>query len=335
MRFIILLVLLDSFFLCIFSGWVDPDTAESHYELKSYVNGEKNVLIFSDEFNVEGRNFANGMDPRWTAMNKNDYTNFALQYYNEKLITTSNGRLNISTVYKDITFSTYVGTSTTESKMTKNYQSGMVQGWNKFCFTGGIVEVSAKLPGSYNIGGLWPAIWLLGNLARATYVGSSNNMWPWSYNKCDRALQLSQLISACNVVNHYNMQPHEGRGAPEVDILEVMPGEEKLVNTPINKPYFSASYQVAPAIQDFTPTDGSPPWNMDLWYHNGISYGTNTSLNIFFYGEDLISPSSPKLNYRADAISANHQIGATHFETFHTYRLEWMNGPDGYLNCKH
>jgi hypothetical protein len=32
-------------------------------------------------------------------------------------------------------------------KLTKNYQSGMVKGWNKFCFTGGIVEVSAKLPG--------------------------------------------------------------------------------------------------------------------------------------------------------------------------------------------
>jgi hypothetical protein len=26
--------------------------------------------------------------------------------------------------------------------ITKNYQSGMVQSWNKFCFTGGIIEVN-------------------------------------------------------------------------------------------------------------------------------------------------------------------------------------------------
>ena len=39
----------------------------------------------------------------------------------------------------------------------KYVQSAMLQSWNKFCFTGGIVEISAKLPGSPRIGGLWPA----------------------------------------------------------------------------------------------------------------------------------------------------------------------------------
>ena len=39
----------------------------------------------------------------------------------------------------------------------KHVQSAMLQGWNKFCFTGGIIEISAKLPGSSRIGGLWPA----------------------------------------------------------------------------------------------------------------------------------------------------------------------------------
>ncbi len=37
----------------------------------------------------------------------------------------------------------------------------MVQGWNKFCLTGGIVEYSAKLPGKSTVGGLWPACKLL------------------------------------------------------------------------------------------------------------------------------------------------------------------------------
>ena len=47
---------------------------------------------------------------------------------------------------------------------------------------------------------MWPAMWLLGNLARATYVGSSNNVWPWSYDTCSKTMQKQQLISACNVV---------------------------------------------------------------------------------------------------------------------------------------
>lgn len=29
-----------------------------------------------------------------------------------------------------------------------NFQSGMVQSWNKFCFTGGYLEFSAILPGN-------------------------------------------------------------------------------------------------------------------------------------------------------------------------------------------
>ena len=66
-------------------------------------------------------------------------------------------------------------------------------GWNKFCFTGGIVEVRAQLPGDAHTGGLWPALWLMGNLARATYVGSSENTWPWSYDKCDRSRQKGQV----------------------------------------------------------------------------------------------------------------------------------------------
>lgn len=33
----------------------------------------------------------------------------------------------------------------------------MIQSWNKFCITGGIVEFSAKLPGDPTVGGLWPA----------------------------------------------------------------------------------------------------------------------------------------------------------------------------------
>ena len=223
-------------------------------------------------------------------MDKDDYTNFALHYYNSELAKTSNGYLNITTVLKDISFTVLPnaldktpGREKKPTKKVKNYQSAMVQGWNKFCFTGGIIEISGKLPGNAYIGGLWPAMWMLGNLARATYVGSSNNMWPWSYDECSKKMQKQQLVSGCNKVNHYDFHPYKGRGAPEIDILEAMPGKEKLgklVKT--NKPYFSTSLQIAPGIPNIHPVVGElPPKN---WYKEGIKIGENTSTNIFFYG---------------------------------------------------
>ena len=57
-----------------------------------------------------------------------------------------------------------------------NFRSGMVQSWNKFCFTGGLVLASVVLPGTNNILGLWPAIWTMGNLGRAGYGASLEGM---------------------------------------------------------------------------------------------------------------------------------------------------------------
>lgn len=86
---------------------------------------------------------------------------------------------------------------------------------------------------------------MLGNLARATYVGSSDYMWPYSYNKCDPNKREAQEINACQKVSHYGMQPGFGRGAPEIDVIEAMQGQiEELPNTNITRPYQSCSYQV-------------------------------------------------------------------------------------------
>lgn len=86
---------------------------------------------------------------------------------------------------------------------------------------------------------------MLGNLARATYVGSSDYMWPFSYNICDPKKRMSQAINACSKVNHYGMLAESGRGAPEIDVVEAMQGdEEKLPSTTILRPYQSCSLQV-------------------------------------------------------------------------------------------
>ena len=90
------------------------------------------------------------------------------------------------------------------------------------------------------------SVWLLGNLARATYVGSSEYIWPYSYNKCDETNRLSQAISACSRVNHFGLQEFRGRGAPEIDLIEAMQGEaDPMQSTSITKPYQSCSFQVA------------------------------------------------------------------------------------------
>jgi hypothetical protein len=100
----------------------------------------------------------------------------------------------------------------------------------------------------------------MGNLARATYVGSSDFMWPYSYNVCNERTRRSQEINACSLVNHYGMLPHQGRGAPEIDVIESMQGEPgKLPNTHIQRPYQSASLQIAPGVEVNRPNLGQRP----------------------------------------------------------------------------
>lgn len=48
-------------------GLIDPDTPKDAYERTSY-NGEKQVLVFSDEFNTDGRTFYDGDDPFFQAV---------------------------------------------------------------------------------------------------------------------------------------------------------------------------------------------------------------------------------------------------------------------------
>ena len=187
-------------------------------------------------------------------------TNEALHFYKPDNVATTNGVLNITTVLQTNKYKAFNEKTKRYYADAKHVQSGMVQGWNKFCMTGGIIEFSAKLPGDPKIGGLWPALWMLGNLARATYVGSSNFVWPYSYGGCDEHNRKSQKISACSKVGHYGMKPGVGRGSPEIDILEAMMGSpEALPHTNITRPYFSTSLQIAPGVEGVRPVLGKLP----------------------------------------------------------------------------
>ncbi|CAM9834883.1 unnamed protein product, partial [Choristocarpus tenellus] len=122
------------------------------------------------------------------------------------------GNLNITTTKEKTQWRGYNPYKKKYETLEKYYRSSMVNTWNKFCFTGGIIEMNATLPGDVETGGLWPAFWLLGNLGRATYEASTNLLWPWSYDKCNRKLQRAQEISACNKVDHFGMHPNKVRG---------------------------------------------------------------------------------------------------------------------------
>jgi beta-glucanase (GH16 family) len=84
-------------------------------------------------------------------------TNAALHFYSDDNAVTKNGVLNITTERKVNAYRAFDEKTKVFYADKKYIQSGMLQSWNKFCFTGGIVEFSAKLPGDAKVGGLWPA----------------------------------------------------------------------------------------------------------------------------------------------------------------------------------
>ena len=49
-------------------GLVDLDTPQDAYTKKDYLTGKEWQLVFSDEFNVDGRSFYPGDDPYWEAV---------------------------------------------------------------------------------------------------------------------------------------------------------------------------------------------------------------------------------------------------------------------------
>ena len=79
--------------------------------------GTKYQLVFSDEFNEEGRTFWPGDDPYWTAVDiwygaTGDY-----EWYSPEAINTTGGNLVI--------------TMTAKETHNLNFQSGMLQSWNR------------------------------------------------------------------------------------------------------------------------------------------------------------------------------------------------------------
>jgi beta-glucanase (GH16 family) len=240
-----------------FPSLIDPDTPlEAHSRVGH--DGKGYELVFSDEFNKEGRTFYPGDDPFWTAVDFHYWPTVDLEWYHPSAITTENGHLKI--------------TMTQEPINDLQFKSGMLQSWNQMCFQWSYYfEISVSLPGNNRIGGFWPGVWTLGNLGRAGYGGTTDGLWPYTYTACDLGTLPNQTWPAgsgqttppgamltddgeplsylpgqrlssctCKGEDHPGPNPSVGRGAPEVDVIEAQ------IDTRRRLGEMSQSAQVAP-----------------------------------------------------------------------------------------
>ncbi|CAR24695.1 beta-glucan synthesis-associated protein KRE6 [Lachancea thermotolerans CBS 6340] len=196
---------------------VDPDTPTSAKTWKAK-DGSEWPLAFSDEFNAEGRTFYDGDDQFWTAPDFHYAATHDLEWYSPDAVTTANGTLKLRMdAYKNHDL---------------YYRSGMLQSWNKLCFTQGYIEASANLPNYGRVIGLWPGMWTMGNLGRPGYLASTEGVWPYSYEACDAGITPNQSspdgisylpgqkLSSCTCDGEDHPNQGVGRGAPEIDIIE-------------------------------------------------------------------------------------------------------------------
>ncbi|KAF1322442.1 Beta-glucan synthesis-associated protein skn1, partial [Globisporangium splendens] len=229
-------------------SWVDPDTPDDRY-LYTSSRGDTWELVMSDEFNTPNRSFKPGDDHMWTSIEKPDGVNAALEIYSHNMTSTAcddDGTCYFYIKAIDEVTHVRVWNDYQDPPGYKNvdfhYRGGMVQSWNKFCFQGGMAEVRVQLPGAVSSESgnpdvkngknarvsalqyypVWPGIWMMGNLGRAIFSASTSRIWPFSYNECndDVFLSSNQRISACDPNPGSGMNPYQGRGAPEIDIIE-------------------------------------------------------------------------------------------------------------------
>ncbi|CAH0477376.1 unnamed protein product [Peronospora belbahrii] len=305
--------------------WIDPDT-ELKFYTASVPKGAYNfggnasfnheyTLIFSDEFNNSKRTFEAGFDAKWTAVNVRDTSNMGQHYFLPQAVQIDKGNLIITTSKPK---HRYRGAK---------YVSGSAQTWNKFCYTGGYVEVRAILPGKWGIPGTWPAIWIMGNIGRAAFLDSQDGTWPWCFDVCapyiEKIEKVKQKINACgNLTNKhdknsypemYGLNPFQGRGATEIDVIEAQ------IRARDEPAYISTSLQIRPSLlDDMRPASENLP-GPNQWYQ-GLKFGEFTRINSDYYGQ-----------LGLDSISALTQLESNAFKSYHIYRLDWSPGPEGYI----
>ena len=286
-----------------------PDEAKTHTSLR----GDTWELVFSDEFNVEGRTFYPNEDVNWEAPDFHYDATTDLEWYSPDACYTEGGTLKL-------------GLDAFENH-DLFYRSGMLQSWNKLCFTQGYIEIGARLPGNGTVAGLWPGLWTLGNLARPGYLATSEGVWPYSYNECDAGITPNQSTAdgtsylpgqrlcscVCSEDSSEHPSPGIGRGAPEIDIIE------GTVSTPSGQESCgtaSQSLQIAP---------------MDIWWMVDYDF-------IEIYNHSVTQMNSWTGGPIQQAVSAASYLNPAWYQiseerSFQKYGVEYLNSrEDGYIS---
>lgn len=283
------------------TGLIDPDTPQEAMTKTSLVDGSTLNLVFSDEFNDENRTFYDGDDPFWFGFDGWYGATQDLEYYDPDAISTSGGVLTLQLDKFE--------------NHNLQYRSGMLNSWNKMCFKGGIWEVSVSLPGPPGVHALWPGIWSMGNLGRPGYLATTDGLWPYTYNSCDAGITPNQSMSdgtshlpgqrlpSCTCPNSDHPTPGTGRGAPEIDIIEVAADYG-------NHGWATAtqSFQVAP---------------FDIWYYPNYEYFSTPDYSLSYVNSYVGGP------YQ-QAVSTTTVLNNDWFDgkAYQRYSYEYSPGSD-------
>jgi beta-glucanase (GH16 family) len=109
-----------------FPTLIDPDTPQAALTSKSLQDSSSDyTLVFSDEFNTEGRSFYPGDDPFWEGSSLHYWQTGDLEWYEPGQLTTKNGALEITLDHFDDISQNY----------NLSYRSGMMSTWNKVSFS--------------------------------------------------------------------------------------------------------------------------------------------------------------------------------------------------------
>ncbi|KAF2470578.1 beta-glucan synthesis-associated protein SKN1 [Lindgomyces ingoldianus] len=289
-------------------GLIDPDTPRNALTRKSH-DGTTQNLVFSDEFNKDGRTFYDGDDPYFQAVDIWYGATQDLEWYDPDAVTTKDGTLNIR-------FDAFKNHGL-------NYRSGMLQSWNKLCYKGGHLEASISLPGRGDTIGFWPGFWSMGNLGRPGYTATSEGLWPYSYhNECDIGITPNQSsldglsylpgmrLPACTCKNEDHPSPGKSRSAPEIDALEgsvtfLGPGNQNGIGQ------VSQSFQSAP---------------FDLWYQPNYDF-------IEIYDHSITGMNSYQGGPFQQAISGLTNLNNDWYDgkAYQKYAFEYKTGDNGWI----
>jgi beta-glucanase (GH16 family) len=90
------------------------------------------VLVFSDEFNVEGRSFYPGDDPYWAGVDLHYWQTNNLEWYDPKQITTKNGSVEFK----------LERAQDRKSNHDMEYSGGMMATWNRVRLLSSVLNIA-------------------------------------------------------------------------------------------------------------------------------------------------------------------------------------------------